>query len=339
MLSSTNKNFNIKLIAGRSNAQLAEKIANHLGINLTIVNIISFPNREIEVKIKESIRNNHVFILQTGISDSSLSTNDYMFETLLLCDACKRSDAKSISVILPYFPYSRSDKKDSPRTSISASVVMNLLACYNPRRIITMDLHAGQITGFTKEPVDNLYAINLHIEHLSKTIFNNLSLEQINDKFILVTPDAGGIKRITSYAQKLKMNHLIMNKQRDYTKVSTVTNTLIVGNVALLKDKIPIIIDDIFDSCGTIISASELLVKSGSKPVIAIATHGIFSSNAIEKINNCQSIEKVIVTNTLPQNSQLQNTKKLEEIDVSHLLATVVKCILTGDSIADLFKD
>lgn len=326
---------NIKVIAGRSNPPLAQGICSFLKIKSTPCLIESFANGEIKVEINENIRGHDVYIIQTGASTSSGSINDYLVETLLLIDACKRADATKVNVIFACFPYARSDKKDRPRVPIAASMVTNVLMAAGCDRIITMDLHSGQIQGFTNHiPFDNLYGIKLHIENLRSNLFGDLTLEEINKIFVLVSMDVGGAKRIKEYAKRLSMSHAIMDKQRDYSKSNTVLKSVLIGNV---KDKIAICIDDMADTCGTILAGIEDLKGHGCKGAIILVTHGILSGPAVFRINTCDFIESVIVTNTLDQSENLKLIPKLRVIDCSNLFAEIIKIITLKGSVSSMF--
>jgi ribose-phosphate pyrophosphokinase len=326
----------VKVIAGRSNKPLAEGICQALQIKLTNSVIESFANGEIKVEINEDIRGHSVYIIQTGGNTLQGSINDYLVETLLLIDACKRADAAKVNVVLACFPYARSDKKDRPRIPISSSMITNVLIAAGCDRIITMDLHSGQIQGFTNHvPFDNLYGIKLHIENLQNTLFLNLTKEEINDKFVLVSMDVGGAKRIKEYAKRLSMSYAIMDKQRDYSKSNTVLKSVLVGNV---KDKIAICIDDMADTCGTILAGIEDLKIHNCKGAIILVTHGILSGPAASRINDCDFISQVIVIDTLDQTENLKLISKLSVIDSSPLFAEVIKRITLGGSLSAMFN-
>jgi ribose-phosphate pyrophosphokinase len=329
---------NARLIAGRSNLDLATKISQKLNIKLTDIKFTDFMNGEMAVQILDNIRNYDAFIIQTGSSSITNegiyhSINDNIIELELIINACKLSSANFITVIIPNFPYARSDKKDLPRTSLSGSYIASKLKFAGANRLVSMDLHSGQIQGFTDIPFDNLYAIKLFVDYLTINFFQN----NCKSNFILISPDAGGIKRVTSYAHMLKMNHVIMHKQRDYTQVSKVTNTFIIGDVESLKNKTAIIIDDIIDTMGTMIQAAEKLETYGIKNIIIIATHGILSGPAVDRINNCKLITDVVITNTLDQTKNTQLCSKIKVVDTSDLYAEVIKRLIYGYSISELF--
>ena len=329
----------IKLIAGRSNMQLAKLISTKLGIPLLNRCLDDFANRELKVELSESVRNADIFILQTGCSHSNHSINDYLIELVAMADACRRSSSRSITALIPCYPYSRSDKKDHPRVPIMGAVVATMLKTAGISRIVSMDLHSGQIQGFCDEGFDNLFAINLHINNLNEKYFKGMTVNEINDNFVLVSPDNGGIKRIEAYAQKLRMNYVTMHKQRDYTKKNTVLRSVLIGDPKLLIDRTAIIIDDMVDTMGTMIATIEELKSMGLENVIIIATHGIFSPPALDRIIKSDVIKKVIVTNTIPQELNCKATDKIEVVDISDLYAKIVKRLVKGGSISKLFHE
>jgi ribose-phosphate pyrophosphokinase len=328
----------IRIISGRSNTLLADNIATKLGIKSTECCLKDFSNSEIKVEIQESIRGKDLFIIQSGSSNNDHSINDYIVELLLLLNACKLSGANSISVIVPYFPYSRSDKKDAPRVPIAASWFTSALEDGGANRIISMDLHAGQIQGFAHcIPFDNLYAINIIIKELQNRFFKDMTNEQINEKYILVSPDCGGIKRCDAYSKILKMNYVIMHKQRDYSKESCVLNSMLIGESKQVAGKTAIIIDDIGDTLGTMCAASNELKKHRVSQVIIAVSHGILSGKAFDNLKECDIIKNVIVTNTLPQEENMKKSDKIIVADTAELFATVINNVQQGISISNLF--
>lgn len=301
-----------------------------------------FGNTEIKVKIADgdnnNVRNKRVFILQTGAATNGVSVNHYLMELLIMIRTCQLSDAESITAVIPNFPYARSDKKDESRVAIGAKLTMDLLKVSGCNRIICVDLHAGQIQGMTNMPVDNLYAIDLFIKHINENIFSGLTHEEINDRFILVSPDNGGAKRVDAFASKLKMDFVIMHKQRDHSQTSCITKSILIGNSEQINGKTGIVIDDMVDTMGTMCNAAKELREKGMKNVIVIATHGILSEPAISRINDCDCIEQVIVTNTLPQEQNQILCPKLNVVDISVLLSEAIHRTATGKSISKLFK-
>lgn len=326
---------NSKLISGQSNVELAKLISQQLKTTLMSIEFVNFANTEINTKITDVVRGFDVYIIQTGAPYDGRSINDHLIELIGLIDACTRAGSKSVNIVMPCYAYARSDKKDTSRVPIMASALARIYTTMGIKRLICMDLHAAQIQGFFQTmPVDNLYAMNLHIKNLQNTIFKDLTQEQINDQFILASPDAGGVRRIESYAEKLKLRHLIMHKHRNYNLPGVVMNTILIGESGIIKNKCIIIIDDIIDTCGTMVSAANELKQYGAKSVILIATHGVLSDKAIERINNCDMIQSVIVTNTIAQENNLKYTNKLVVIDVSELFANFIYRIQEYDTIS-----
>lgn len=328
----------MKIISGSSNIDLGEKIANHLNVPICECLLEKFSNTEIRVEIKENIRNEDVFIIQSGGFSEEYSINDYIMECLIIIDACKRSMAKSITLICPCFPYARQDKKDESRAPISAKLLANILEKAGINRLVVMDLHASQIQGFFDIPVDNIYSFPLIDSYFKETYFKDLTLEQIQKKYVLVSPDAGAIKRTLKFAKMMKLKAVFMHKERNYQISNTVDNMFIVGDPKDIEGKTAIILDDMCDTGGTLIKCANLLKESGAESVICGVTHGILSGPAIERLQKSDSITKMIVTNSLCQNKNKMSVDKLEVVDISGLLFKVISCILSGGSISNLFK-
>ena len=325
----------MKIISGTSHIDLAKRISKHLDIPICECLLEKFSNTEIRVEIKENIRNEDVFIIQTGGYSDTYSINDYIMECLIIIDACKRSMTKTITLIMPCYPYARQDKKDESRAPISAKLIANLLEKAGINRLVVMDLHASQIQGFFDIPVDNIYSFPLVKDYLNTHYFRDLTLKEIQDKFIFVAPDAGSIKRTLKFSKLMKLNAIFMHKERNYEISNTIENMMIVGNTEYIKNKTAIILDDMCDTGGTLIKCAELLKKSGANNIICCVTHGILSGPAIDRLNSTEYIEKMIVTNTI---EQTKDCPKIELIDISKLVANVMKCIVTGESISRLFK-
>ena len=323
---------NISLISGTSNVQLSINIANYLKLNLVNREITKFKNGEIKIEIKENIRTKDVVIIQTGYNNyNDFNTNDIVIETILLIDACRRSNAKTITLICPCFPYSRQDRKDSSRVPISASILANTLELSGITRLISLDLHAPQIQGFFKCPVDNLYSIKLINEYLNKNYKNNLN------NLVFVAPDAGAVKRAFAFAKIIGVKTCIIHKERDYSNGGEISNTVIVCKCQDPKNKTAIIIDDMIDSGGTFMKACEKLIKYGFKEVIGIISHGYFTKNAIENINKSKYIKNIIITNSICQKSNINRCNKLVVLDISQQLSEAIKKIYLGGSLSSLF--
>ena len=329
---------NIVLLSGNSNKTLSEKISIYLDIHLCKCKISKFSNTEIKINICENIRNKDIFIIQTGANDINNSINDYIMETLLLIDACKRSMANTINLIMPCYPYARQDKKDNSREPISAKLFANMLTVAGITRLVVLDLHASQIQGFFDIPVDNIYSINLVIQYVNKFLFNNMSITEKQDKYIVVSPDAGATKRTLRFAQNMQLNTIIMHKQRNYEKENTIDNTILIGDTTNLKNKTAIICDDMCDSGGTLIKVIENLQKNGIQNVIVIITHGIFSGKCIERFQNCKIISKIIVSDTICQENKQEILNKLDIFSIYELMGDVITNIIKGGSLSLLFE-
>lgn len=321
------------LLSTTNSCTLGNWIANYLDIDHLDSIGEPFKNGETRVEILDSVRNKHVFIVcqaQTG------RVNDEIIELLMLIDACNRAGVDKITVVLPYFPYSRSDKKDAPRVPIGAANIAGILQHKGISGIVSFDLHAGQIQGFTDRGFQNLYAKRVICDYIQNSY---LFGKQHNRKIVLIAPDVGSIKRVEAYAKYLGLEYIVLHKQRDYTKPGTIVRSMIIGdNLERYTGYTGIIIDDIADTMGTMISATnELMSKIGLSDIIIAVTHGVFSDGAIKKINNCPHISCVITTNTLDQTDNQRFCPKLQCIDISNVLAYALFCIVRGYSISKLF--
>uniref|UniRef100_A0A6C0L1N5 ribose-phosphate diphosphokinase n=1 Tax=viral metagenome TaxID=1070528 RepID=A0A6C0L1N5_9ZZZZ len=333
---------NVVLLSGNSNIHLASQIAEKLGIQLNENNIPSmFANTEWHPQIQDNLRGKDIFIVQSGCinKERNLSVNDIIIETLILVDACRRSAASTVNIIMPIFPYARGDKKDEPRAPISAKLIANLFVSVKIDRLVSVDLHATQIQGFIDIPFDNLYSVNLVIDCFDKSIFKGLTVEDRQNKFIVVSPDAGAVKRTLSFSEKMKLNTIIMHKQRSYVKANTIEKTILIqeNETEDYEGKTAIICDDIADTCGTLISAVDALVKHKINNIICVITHGIFSKDAIQKINQCHYIKKIYVSDSSPQEENMKQCPKLEVFTLSVLLSDVIERIITRKPISELF--
>lgn len=328
---------NIKLISGSSHPNLAKHISKNLKIPLTSCILDKFSNTEIRVEINENIRNKDIFIIQTGSHNSTNSINDILIETLVMIDACKRSMTKSINLIMPNFPYARQDKKNESRSPISAKLIANLLEKSGIDRIVVMDLHAQQIQGFFDIPVDNIYSVNLVVNYLENSLFNNFTLQERLNNFVVVSPDAGAIKRTLKFAKYMKLTSVFMHKQRNYTISNTIDDMILVGHHNLIKNKTALICDDICDTAGTLLKCCDVLKQYGVNDIYCIITHGIFSGPALERINNNNNITQIIVSDSISQHYNSINCSKIKTYSISDLMSSVIIKIITGDSISQLF--
>ena len=322
-----------KVLSTNSNLKLSDDVCRLIyGLEVYHDNIKYHPNSEIKAQINSNIRGLNIYIIATASKTQDRSINDHLMEALCLANACKLSSAKSICLILPCFPYARSDKKDDGRCAIGAALVCGMIKESGVTRIVSVDLHSGQIQGFTNIPFDNLYAINIFCDYIGRLIKQNP-----NSDYILVSPDNGGAKRVVSYAKKLNMPHAIMNKQRNYGEEGGIeTSTLL--SASDVTGATAIVIDDMIDTCGTMVSACKILKEKGMKNAIVIATHGVLSGLAIERINSCDFISNVVVTDSIPQTENIKRCPKISVETISILISNVIQCLETGASISDLFK-
>uniref|UniRef100_G3Q2N8 Phosphoribosyl pyrophosphate synthetase 1B n=1 Tax=Gasterosteus aculeatus aculeatus TaxID=481459 RepID=G3Q2N8_GASAC len=319
---------NIKIFSGSSHPDLSQKIADRLGLELGKVVTKKFSNQETCVEIGESVRGEDVYIVQSGCGE----INDNLMELLIMINACKIASASRVSAVIPCFPYARQDKKDKvgSRAPISAKLVANMLSVSGADHIITMDLHASQIqiyvnNGFFDIPVDNLYAEPAVLKWIKENIpeWKNCTI---------VSPDAGGAKRVTSIADRLNVDFALIHKERK--KANEVDRMVLVGDVT---DRVAILVDDMADTCGTICHAADKLISAGATKVYAILTHGIFSGPAITRINNA-CFEAVVVTNTIPQEEKIKHCPKIQVIDISMILAEAIRRTHNGESVSYLFS-
>lgn len=316
----------IKLLAGNSHPELAQLIAKRLDTPLAQISVDQLSNRETSVSIGESIRDEDVFIIQTGCGEDNI--NDYLMELLILVHASKSASARKITAVIPNFPYARQDKKDKSRAPITAKLIANLLTTLGCDHVITLDLHLSQIQGFFSIPVDNLYAEPNVLNYIRHNFISNS-----NNNVIMVSPDAGGAKRVASLADKMDLNFALIHKER--AKPNEVSKMVLVGDVT---DKVCVLVDDMADTCGTLCKAAEILILNNAKDVIAIVTHGIFSSSAIEKINNSK-LSRVACTNSMPLDSKTAACPKLDIIDISPLLGESIRRLHNGESVSYLFNN
>ncbi len=310
----------MKLLTGNSNKTLSKNIARYLKTKLVNSSIRKFSDGEIYIEINENIRGNSIFIVQSISSPA----NDNLMELLLCIDALKRSSAKNITAVIPYFGYARQDRKVVPRTSISAKLVSNLITKAGADRIVTVDLHAGQIQGFFDIPVDNLFATPIFGRHVKKNIKTK--------KIICVAPDVGGTERARALGKLLNVGLAIVDKRRPKPGQSQVMN--VIGDV---NDQTCIIVDDIIDSGGTIVNAAKALKARGAKEVYVYITHGVLSGDAVKKIKN-SVIKNLVITDTIDNGEKTKMVKNIEVLPISGLMGEAIKRISNSTSVSDLFK-
>lgn len=311
----------IKIFTGTSHPELAEIITRRLGVTLGRAEVTKSGVGESNVRITESVREDDVYIINTGCGE----INTALMEVCIMIHACKIASAKRITAILPLYPYARQDKKDKSRAPITAKLVANMLQMSGCDHVITMDLHASQIQGFFDVPVDNLYAEPSAIQYIR----TNFNLSEI----VIVSPDAGGAKRATSIADRLGVDFALFHKERK--KANEVSRMVLVGHV---KDKVAILVDDMADTCGTLCLAAQHLSEAGAIKVYALVTHGILSGNALKNVEE-SALEKLIVTNTLPQAENVAKCFKIEVIDIGNVLAEVIRRSHYGESVSKLFDE
>lgn len=308
----------LSIFAGNSNLPLAGKIAEYLSKPLGRMKVNRFSDGEIQVEIHENVRRQEIYVIQS----TSYPVNDNLVELLLLIDAFKRSSASKITAVIPYFGYSRQDKKVSPRVPISAKLVADLLECTGVHRVITMDLHAGQIQGFFNCPVDNLYSAPVIIDDIKTRFSENL---------VVVSPDAGGVERARAYAKRIHAGLAIVDKRRSAPNQAKAM--AIIGDV---QDKIAIIIDDMVDTAGTLTEASGVIVENGAKAVHAYCTHPVLSGPAIDRINK-SSLSSLVATDTIPLSEEAQQCDKIKTLSIAKLVGEAIMRSYRGDSVNSLF--
>lgn len=308
----------ICVLTGNSNRPLAESICQILGIEMGHGEVKRFSDGETSVDIHESIRGRDIFIVQSTCSP----VNEHLMELLVMVDATRRASAKRITVVMPYFGYARQDRKASPRTPITAKLIANLLTIAGADRVLTMDLHAGQIQGFFDIPVDNLYAKPVMLNYIKDKFINHLSF---------VSPDAGGVERARAYAKPLKADLAIIDKKRERANESNVMH--IIGDV---KGKVCVIVDDIVDTAGTLSNGAVALMDSGASKIVACCSHAVLSGPAISRIMN-SPIEEIVVTDTIPLKGEAAMCPKVTVLSVAPLLAEAINRIYTESSVSELF--
>jgi ribose-phosphate pyrophosphokinase len=307
----------LKIFTGNSNIDLVEEIARDLGTAMGKSLVKNFSDGEINVEIDESVRGMDVFVVQSICHP----VNNNLMELLILIDALKRASAERITAVLPYYGYARQDRKVSPRAPISAKLIADLITTAGASRILTVDLHAGQIQGFFNIPVDHLFAAPVLLEYLKK----------LKNDLVIVSPDAGGVERARAYAKRLNTSLAIIDKRREGPNVSQVMN--IIGDV---EGMVAIIVDDLVDTGGTLARAAYALMEKGAKTVYACCTHPVLSGKAVEIISG-SPIEEMIVTNTVPLQEEAKTCRKIKVLSVSSLLADAIRRIYEDESVSCLF--
>ncbi len=311
----------LKLFSGNANPALAKEICGCLGIGMGAAAISSFSDGEIRIKIDENVRGADVFVVQSCCTP----VNNSIMELLIMIDALKRSSASRITAVIPYFGYARQDRKDQPRVPITAKLVADLITTAGADRVLTMDLHAGQIQGFFNIPVDHLYALPVLLEHIKKRFAKDLK------DVVIVSPDAGGVERARAFAKRLQTNLAIIDKRREGPNNTQVMN--IIGDV---EGKHAILLDDMIDTAGTIVQGAQACAEKGAKSVWAGCVHPVLSGPALERLQGSKLTE-VVVTNTIPLNGKDQQYPKLRVLSVAPLLGEAIKRIHGEESVSSLF--
>ena len=307
------------IFTGNANIKLANAICDFLGLPLSTAHVRKFSDGETFVEIGENVRGRDVFIVQP----TSMPVNDHLMELLLMADAMRRASARRITAVMPYYGYSRQDRKVAPRVPISAKVVAEMLMAVGVRRVLTMDLHAGQIQGFFNIPVDNLYA--------APVLLKNISEKFEGKKVVMVSPDAGGTERTRAFAKRLGLDLAIIDKRRARANESEAMN--VIGDVA---NKSAILLDDMVDTAGTLCAAADILIKAGANDVHAYCSHAVLSGPAVDRISESK-IETLCVTDTIPLQDAAQNCSKIKVLSVAELLGKSIWCINSEDSVSSLF--
>lgn len=310
------------ILTGNSNPQLAQEIAEQLGIPLTDVLVGRFSEGEIRVQIKENIRGRDIFIIQPTCPPA----NDNLMEMLILMDAARRASAQRITAVIPYYGYARQDRKDQSRVPITAKLVANLICAAGANRVLTMDLHASQIQGFFDIPVDHLYAINVLCDYIADKNINPKDL-------VVVTSDVGGVKMARAYAKRLGAELAVVDKRRKGPETTEVMHIL--GEV---HGKIAVIVDDIVATAGSLVDAAQALGRNGVKDVYAVVSHGILSGSALERVQNCKLIKELVITNSIPFARDLEYPK-IKVVSIAQLLADAIKRIHDEESVSILFEE
>ncbi|HEU4887360.1 MAG TPA: ribose-phosphate pyrophosphokinase [Thermoanaerobaculia bacterium] len=310
----------LKIFSGRSHPALTNEICAHVGVEPGHVTLYSFSDGEHYVQIDENVRGADVFIIQPTCPPS---VNDHLMELLIMLDAFKRSSAKRVTAVIPYYGYARQDRKNKPRVPITAKLAADLISAAGADRVLTLDLHAAQIQGFFNIPVDHLFAAPVIVGHLKQ-----LELEDLT----IVSPDAGGVERARAYAKRLGASLAIIDKRRFATNQTEVMN--IIGEV---EGRNVFVVDDIIDTAGTLIHSAQALLEQGAKSISAACTHAVLSGPAIQRINSSQ-LATVVTTNSIPTEDKQAECAKLKPLSIGSLLAEAIKRIHSEDSVSSLFE-
>ena len=307
------------IFTGNANPELATEIAMALDTPLGDSRVSRFSDGETFCEIKENVRGLDIYVVQP----TSSPVNDNLMELLIMCDALRRASAASITAVLPYYGYARQDRKVAPRTPITSKLVADLLVAAGVHRVVCVDLHAGQIQGFFNIPFDHLYAMPVFLEDYLKSRYD--------EKAVFVAPDAGGVERTRAYSKRLKAPLAIIDKRRERANVSEVMH--LIGDV---KDRDCIIVDDMIDTAGTLCSAAVAVMDNGAKSVTAVATHGVLSGPAVQRIEE-SPLQQVVVTNSIRASEEARACSKITQVSIAKLLAEAIRRIHNSDSVSSLF--
>ena len=310
----------MKILSCNSNRPLAEAIGAYLNLPLTQASVRRFSDMEVFVEIQENIRGEDVFVIQS----TSFPANDHLMELLVTCDALRRSSARRITAVLPYFGYARQDRKSGPRTPISAKLVANLITEAGADRVLTVDLHAGQIQGFFDIPTDNLFAAPVLCEDMKKNITSDAGL-------VMVSPDVGGVVRARGLAKRLEADLAIIDKRREKAGVSEVMN--IIGEV---EGRRCVLVDDIVDSAGTLCNAAVALMDAGATDVQAYVTHGVLSGGAVARVAG-SPISRLVITDSIQATEAVRITPNIQQLSIAPLMAEAISRISNETSVSSLF--
>jgi ribose-phosphate pyrophosphokinase len=309
----------LKIFSGNSNPELAQQICSSLEVSLGRALVSTFSDGEIRVEISENVRGVDVFIIQSGAHP----VNQHLMELLLMIDACKRASARRVTAVIPYYSYARQDRKNKPRVPITARLVADMIARVGAERVLTMDLHAGQIQGFFDIPVDNLYGSPILLPYIK---------EQLNHGLVIVSPDAGGVPRARAYARRLQASLALIDKRRSDANEAEALN--IIGEVA---GKTAVVLDDMVDTAGTLVEATRTLLDKGAREVHACVTHAVLSGPAVERIEN-SPLKSLVVTDTLPLRPHAAHCQKIKCLPSCRLFSAAIRSIHNEDSISSLFE-
>lgn len=311
---------NAKIFSGTSNLPLANSICKYLDVPLGKAEIRRFSDGELSTEIGESVRGSHIFVIQSTCPP----TNEHIMELLVLTDALKRASARAITAVIPYYGYARQDRKVQPRAPITAKLIADLVTTAGISRVVTVDLHAGQIQGFFNIPVDHIYAAPIFLDYIKSM--------PDRENIVIVSPDAGGMERARSFAKALDSNLAMTDKRRPNPNQAEIMN--VIGDV---EGKHAIIVDDLVDTAGTAIQAGKAILREGAVGVSLCCTHGVLSGEALQKITD-SPLEEIIITDTIPPTDSYTECKQIKVLSIANLLGEAIKRITTGESISSLFN-